>query len=98
MYSKSYEIEIMINDKVDDIIEELSQSLLSRHQIGLEKSVKGGDIIFECVHLLQYKCRKINYKFGGSHIDSSDWIKSQKATINPFSIKDNKYFKNVLKE
>ena len=52
MYSKSYEIEIMINDKVDDVIEELSQSLLSRHQIGLEKSVKGGDIIFKCVHLL----------------------------------------------
>ena len=31
-----------------------------------------------CVHLLCYKCHKINFKQGGSYIDSSDWIKTKK--------------------
>ena len=33
MHSKSYNIEIMNNDKVDKVMEELFQSLLSRYQI-----------------------------------------------------------------
>ena len=35
MHSKSDNIEIMVNDKPDEVIEELFQSLLSRYQIGL---------------------------------------------------------------
>ena len=38
-------IEIMINNKEDTVIEELFQSLLSRHKIGLETSMKGRDLI-----------------------------------------------------
>ena len=37
-HSKSNNFEIMINDKQDEFIEEFFQSLLSRYQIGLEKS------------------------------------------------------------
>ena len=33
---------------------------------------------------------KTNPNCGGSHIDSPDWIKSRKATINPINKKDNK--------
>ena len=33
---------------------------------------------------------KTNPNCGGSHIDSPDWIKSKKATINPINKKDNK--------
>ena len=36
MHSESDNIELMMNDKADEIIEELFQSLLSRYQIGLE--------------------------------------------------------------
>ena len=39
-----------------------------------------------------YKCHKINFKRGGLHIDSPDWIKSEKATINPINKKDTKFF------
>ena len=39
MHSKSDNIEIMINNKVDEVIEELSQSLLCRYQIGLVTSL-----------------------------------------------------------
>ena len=52
MHSKSDDIEIMINDKSDEIIEKLFESLLNRYQIGLETSIAGSDFIFDCVHLI----------------------------------------------
>ena len=52
MHSKKDNVEIMINDKADKVIEELSQSLLSRYQIGLETSMKGSELFFACLHLL----------------------------------------------
>ena len=35
---------MVINDKVDEVIEELFQSLLLRYQIGLETPMKGSDL------------------------------------------------------
>ena len=43
----------------------------------------GSSSIFDCVNLLYYKYHKISFKHGGSYIDSADWIKKKKATINP---------------
>ena len=40
--------EIMINDKVNEVIEELFQSLRSRHQTVLEKFMKGSNFFFDC--------------------------------------------------
>ena len=48
------------------------ESLLSRYQIGLEISMRGRDFIFDSGQLLFYKCHKINFKHGGSYIDSPD--------------------------
>ena len=62
MHSKNDQIEIMISDKADEVIEELSQLPFSRYQIQLETSMKIGDFIFNCVHLLYYKCHKIDFK------------------------------------
>ena len=39
MHSKSDNIEIMINDKADEVVEEILQSLLSRYQIGLISNI-----------------------------------------------------------
>ena len=83
IHSKSDNIEIMINDKGDEVIEELFQSHLSRYQFGLETSMKCSDFIIDCVHILYYKCHKIKPKQGGSCINSPHWIKTKKATINP---------------
>ena len=44
----------MINDKADEVIEELLQSLVFRYQIGLGTSMRGSDFMFVCVHLLYY--------------------------------------------
>ena len=39
-------------------------------------------LVFDCVHLLYFKCHKINPNEGGSCINSPDWIKNKKATVN----------------
>ena len=56
------------------------------------ESIKGSECAFDYVHLLYCKCLKINQNCDGSYIDSLDWIKNKKATINPINKKDNKCF------
>ena len=56
MHSNSDNIEFMIYDNTDEVIEELFESLLCKYQIGLETSMRRSDFIFDCVHLLYYKC------------------------------------------
>ena len=80
MHSKSGNIEIMINDKADEVREQFFQLFFSRYQIGLETSMKDNDFIFDCVHLLYYKCHKINFKSNASYLDSPNWMKNKKAT------------------
>ena len=40
--------------------------------------MKGGEFVFDYVHSLYYKYHKMNPNCGGSHMDSSDWIKTKK--------------------
>ena len=78
LYSKSNNIEILSQDKGDESIEELFESLISRYQVGLRKSTKGSDFIFDYVSLLCYKCRKINRTCGEWYIVSLNWMKNKK--------------------
>ena len=64
MNSKSDKIEIMIDDKADEVIKEHFESLLSRWQIGLETTMKGNNFNLDCIDLLHYKCHKINLNHG----------------------------------
>ena len=50
----------------------------------------------EYVHLLYYKCHKLNLNRGGFYIDSTDWIKKQKTPINPINKKDSKCFQYTV--
>ena len=95
MHSKCNNIEILINDEADEVIKELFDSLKNRYQNNLE-SMKGSEIFFNYVHLLYYKCYKINPNRGGSYLRSPDWIKITKATINPIDKKDNKCFQYAV--
>ena len=56
--------EILINDKADEVFEELFESLLNKYQNNLEKSIKDGDFLFDYVDLLCYKCHKVNLNCG----------------------------------
>ena len=57
--------------------------------------MRGSDFIFDSVQLLYYKCHKINFRRGGSYTNSRDWIKNNKATINPKN-KDDKCFQYAV--
>ena len=50
----------MINDKTDEVIVKLLESLFSSYQIGLETSMRGSDFIFDCVNMLNSKCHKMS--------------------------------------
>ena len=58
--------------------------------------MKGSEFVLDYVHLLYYNCHNINPNYSGSYIDSPDWIKNQKATINPINKKDSKCFQYVV--
>ena len=49
-----------------------SSHFFQDNQIGLETSMRASDVIFDSVQLLHYKCHKINFKRGGSYIDSPE--------------------------
>ena len=52
--------------------------------------MRGSNFVFDCVHLLYYKCHKINLDCGESYVNFSDWIKSKKPTITPIDENDYK--------
>ena len=49
--------------------------------------MKGSEFVFDYVYLLYCKCYKISQNRGGSYMDSPDWIKNKKETINPINKK-----------
>ena len=69
----------MMNDEADHATKKISDSLQNRYQNKLE-SMKDSDFVLDYVHLLYYKCYKLNPNWGGSYIDSPDWIKNKKET------------------
>ena len=72
----------MINDEADEVKKEIFKSLKNRYQNNWQL-IKSSEFVFNYVNLLYYKCHKINPNRGGQYIDSPDWIKNKKATIDP---------------
>ena len=95
MHTKSDNIEIMNGIEAKDIINELFKSFLGRYQENLETKMRGSSFVFESVDLLYYKLHKISLNRGRSYIDSPDWIKKKKATINPKN-EDNECLKYAI--
>ena len=63
---------------------------------GLETKMKGSSYIFENNDLLEYHLHKINLNRGSSYIESPNWLKNKKATINPQNSKDNNCFQYAI--
>ena len=91
MQSKSNNIKFTSYNDANEVGDKLFESLRSRYQDKLETSMRGGDFIFDLVQLMYEKCHKVNFRHGGSYIDSPDQIKRKKATINQKN-KDDKCF------
>ena len=52
--------------------------------------MRGSEFVFKYFQLLYYKYHKKILNHLGSYIDSPDWIKNKKTTINLINIKDKK--------
>ena len=70
-------MEIMINVKADEVVEELFESFCNRYENNLEKLMKDSEFVFDYVHLLYFKCRKINPNCGQLFENSPDWKKQK---------------------
>ena len=73
----------------------LMNSLSHFVQGDLEKSMEESKFIFDSVQMY-CKCYKVNFSRVGSYIDSPDWNKKKKATINSINGYD-KCFQYVVK-
>ena len=83
MHTKSDNEEIMVGSDTNDVIKELFKSFLQRYQEGLQEKMKGSEFEFDGVNFLYHNFNKISLNRGGSYIDSPEWIKNKKLTINP---------------
>ena len=92
VYSKSDKKGIKINDEAGEAFD----SLKNRDQNNVEL-MKGSEFVFDYVHILYYKYRKKNLNRSGLYIDSLDWIKNKKATLNSINKENNKCFQCVVK-
>ena len=83
MHTKSDNTDILKGSETNNIIKELFKSIVQKYQKGLEESMRGSEFILDSVNLLYYHLHRISLKRGGSYIDSPEWLKNKKATINP---------------
>ena len=58
--------------------------------------MRGSEFVFDGVDVLYYDLKKISLNRGGSYIDSPEWIKNKKTTMNPKNKKDDKCFQYAL--
>ena len=84
MYSRSENIEVMMGSETDEIIEELFDSF-----------ERGSEFVFDSVNSLYWKLHEISLNSGVWYIDSPEWLKTKKATINPKD-NDDKCFQYAL--
>ena len=96
MYTKSDNLEIMIDSDTNEVIEDLFKSLLQRYQENLEEKMKGSEFVFDGVNSLYYDLNKTSLDRGGSHIKSERWLEEKQATTNPQNKKDDKCFQYAL--
>ena len=95
MYTRSYNEQIMNGSDTDEVIKLLFESLLQKYEENLQEKMKGSDFEFDGVNFLYYDFKKMSINRGGSYIDSPQWLKNKKSTINSKN-NDDKCFQYAL--
>ena len=85
MHTRSDNEEFMNGSDTDEIIEGLFESFLQKYEENLQEKMKGSDFEFDGINFLYYDINKISINRGGSYIDSPQWLKNKKSTINPIN-------------
>ena len=79
---------ILLNNFLNDF--------LPRYQEKLEEKMENSYFVIESVDLLFYSLHKTRLRKGGSCIESPEWLRSKRATVNPKNKKDDKCFQYAL--
>ena len=85
MHTRSDNEEFMNGSDTDEIIEGLFESFLQNYEENLQEKMKGSDFEFDGANFVYYDFNKISINRGGSNIDSPQWLKNKKSTINPIN-------------
>ena len=88
MHTRSDNEEFLNGSDTDEIIKVLFKSFLQNYEENLQEKMKGSEFEFDSVNFLYYDFNKISISRGGSYIDSPQWLKNKKSTIDP---KNNDY-------
>ena len=91
MHSSSSNMKFTSYSDANEVVDELFLSCRMKYQGNLETSMRGSYFIFDSVQLMYYKCPKVDFRRGGSYIDSPDRVKKKKTAINPKN-EDDKFF------
>ena len=92
LYAKTKIFEIKMGSDTDEIVKESFESIIQKYQQLMEYSTKNSGLILEGVELMDFDINKITINKVGSYIESPEWSKSKKCTINPQNKNDNKRF------
>ena len=72
----------------NDIIKQLLSSLYQKYQEDLSLAHTSSSFTYESVEECNIHFNKIDLRRGASYIDSPEWLKSKKVTINPKNTND----------
>ena len=90
MHSKSDNIKFTSYNDVNEVVDELFDSIRSRYQDNLEKSMRASAFIFDSVQLMHDKFHRVNFRrwfiYWFSRLD-----KKAKAKINPKNKDDERF-------
>ena len=90
MHVRSESEEFLSGDDTNEIIKSLFQSFIQRHEESLQNKMKGSDFEFDGINLLYYDFNKTSIYRCGTYIDSPEWLKDKRSTINPKNKDNNK--------
>ena len=91
MHTRSFNEEIMEGSDTNEVIKSLNESFLKIYDLNLQEEMKGSAFAFDCVNSLYYDFNKTTINRGGSYIDSPQWLKNKKSTINPKNNDDKRF-------
>ena len=86
-FSRSVNVICMPSSNTNEILEQLLTSFYEKFNKELQLSCESSSFMFERVEEFNINFHKIDFRRGASFIDTRDWLKHEKATINP----QNKY-------
>ena len=95
MHTRSDNEDFMNVSDTDEIIKGLFELFLQEYEENLQNKIRGSDFEFDGVNFLYYDFNKISLNRGGSYIDSPQWLKNKKSTINPIN-NDHKCFQYAV--